>query len=98
MKIAERKNHKDKKLSYDEVTGISKGVKHGKVEELMEEYGYQKEDLLSPEEISMYQFMPCENEKTRLEKLECTKYGFVVPTFNTALEKIVQEVYAFQED
>ena len=72
--------------------------KHGKVEELMEEYGYQKEDLLSPEEISMYQFMPCENEKTRLEKLECTKYGFVVPTFNTALEKIVQEVYAFQED
>lgn len=33
LKIAERKNHKDKKLSYDEVTGISKGVKHEKVEE-----------------------------------------------------------------
>ena len=36
--------------------------------------------------------------KTRLIPLEATKYGFVVPTFNNALEKIVEEVYAFQED
>ena len=46
----------------------------------------------------MYQFVPDSNGKTHLEALEATKYGFVVPTFNNALEKIVEEVYAFQED
>lgn len=65
---------------------------------LMNEYGYVKNDLLKQEDVSMYQFSPCELGKTRLESLECTKYGFVVPTFNNAIEKIVNEVYAFQED
>ena len=46
----------------------------------------------------MYQFDQCENGKTRLEQLEATQYGFAVPTFNNALEKILGEVYAFQED
>lgn len=46
----------------------------------------------------MYQFIEEESGKTKLENLECTQYGFVVPTFNDALEQIVEEVYAFQED
>ena len=66
--------------------------------ELQKEYGYRKEDLLSREDVQMYQFVPDNNGKTHLEALEATKYGFVVPTFNNALEKIVEEVYAFQED
>ena len=71
--------------------------KHVRSRELREEYGYTKEDLLSDEEIQMYQFIT-ESNKTSLIPLEVTKYGFVVPTFNNALEKIVEEVYAFQED
>ena len=46
----------------------------------------------------MYQFVTENSRKTRLISLEATKYGFVVTTFNDALEKIVDEVYAFQED
>ena len=71
---------------------------HENVSELMAEYGYGKNDLLDGRDVSMYQFVPCENGKTRLEALERTQYGFVVPTLNDALEKILREVYAFQED
>ena len=66
--------------------------------ELQQEYGYKKTDLLGKEDIQMYQFVTENSRKTRLISLEATKYGFVVPTFNDALEKIVDEVYAFQED
>ena len=71
---------------------------HEKVKELMQEYGYTRDDLLNGRDVSMYQFTPCENGRTSLEQLKATPYGFVVPTFNHALEKIVREVYAFQED
>ena len=57
-----------------------------------------KGDAPSQEDIQMYQFVTENSGKTRLIPLEATKYGFVVPTFNNALEKIVEEVYAFQED
>jgi hypothetical protein len=46
----------------------------------------------------MYQFAAEKNGNAKLIPLEATKYGFVVPTFNNAIEKIVEEVYAFQED
>lgn len=67
-------------------------------EELMQEYEYTKEDLLKQEDISMYQFIPNEDGRTRLQELECTKHGFIVPTFNDALKNLVAEVYAFQEE
>lgn len=80
------------------INNMLKLKKHRNAVELMKEYGYSKVDLLNPEDVSMYQFVPCKAGKSRLEQLECTKYGFVVPTFNDALENIVGEVYAFQED
>ena len=64
----------------------------------MEEFGYQKDDLLDEKNISMYQFTETEMGRSRLEKLDCTQYGFEIPTFNDALEQILEEVYAFQED
>ena len=87
--------HSDTILQH--INNMLKLKKHVRSRELQEEYGYTKEDLLSAEEIQMYQFIT-ESDKTRLIPLEVTKYGFVVPTFNNALEKIVEEVYAFQED
>lgn len=35
---------------------------------------------------------------TEVRKLKFTKYGFIVPTFNDALDRILEEVYAFQGD
>jgi hypothetical protein len=80
------------------INNMIKLCKHPQVKELMEEYGYLKTDLLNANEVTMYQFVSCGNGKTRLETLECTKYGFIVPTFNDALNDIVNEVYAFQEE
>ncbi len=71
---------------------------HENALELMKEYGYSKNDMLSIKDISMYQFVQNENGRTRLEQLNATPYGFSVPTFNDVLEKIVKEVYAFQDD
>lgn len=88
--------HSDTILQH--INNMLKLKKHVQSLELMEEYNYNSKDVLDPEDITMYQFVPCQAGKSALEKLECTKYGFVVPTFNDALEKIVKEVYAFQED
>lgn len=88
--------HSDTMLQH--INNMLKLKKHKKAAELMQEYNYTKDDLLDEKNVSMYQFAPCDNGKTRLEQLEATQYGFVVPTFNNALEKILGEVYAFQED
>ncbi len=66
--------------------------------ELMEEYGYQKSDLVDVKDVSMYQFAEAGIGRTKLEKLGYTRYGFSIPTFNDALGQILEEVYAFQED
>lgn len=88
--------HSDTILQH--INNMLKLKKHERSNELQQEYGYQKTDLLSREDIQMYQFITESTGKTSLMSLEATKYGFVVPTFNNALEKIVEEVYAFQED
>ena len=88
--------HSDTILQH--INNMMKLKNHVRSNELQQEYGYKKEDLLFREDIQMYQFVTENSGKTRLIPLEATKYGFVVPTFNNALEKIVEEVYAFQED
>ena len=52
----------------------------------------------------MYQFSkntqelrdPVERDGTVVQELKPQKYGFEVPSFNDALERILDEVYAFQ--
>ena len=66
--------------------------------ELCEEYSYKKSDLLDISDVGMYQFSKNDKQKTVLEKLESNENGFIVPTFNKALQSIVEEIYAFQED
>lgn len=88
--------HSDTILQH--INNMIKLKKHTESTKLMQEYGYTKEDLLGPDEISMYQFASCEGGKNQLLELQCTQYGFIVPTFNDALDKIMNEVYAFQED
>ena len=66
--------------------------------ELCEEYSYKKSDLLDISDVGMYQFSKNDKQKTVLEKLESNENGFIVPTFNKALQSLVEEIYAFQED
>lgn len=88
--------HSDTILQH--INNMMKLKNHIRSNELQQKYGYKKTDLLCKEDIQMYQFVAENSGKTRLISLEATKYGFIVPTFNNALEKIVEEVYAFQED
>ena len=66
--------------------------------ELCEEYSYQDADLVDACDVRMYQFSINEKHRTVIDKLESNENGFIVPTFNSALQSIVDEVYAFQED
>ena len=66
-------------------------------EELLREFGYTEEDLLTPEEINLYQFERGDKHTT-IQKLKSGKYGFVAPSFNKAIEKLMSEIFAFQED
>lgn len=71
---------------------------HKDQDRLMQEFGYEKEDLLDYNDVQMYQFSSQNNGRSKLVKLSGSSNGFSVPTFNDALEKLVKEVYAFQED
>ena len=65
-------------------------------EALCKEYGYEKDAVINQKEVRMYQFDRTEKRMTSLKALESNAYGFTVPTFNQAMEQLVNEVYAFQ--
>lgn len=70
---------------------------HPDCKKILKEFSYTKDDLLGENEIALYQFKRKECETT-IERLKSGKYGFVVPTFNDANEKLLEEILAFQED
>ena len=62
-----------------------------------EQFGYSTQDLLSMEKVKVYQLNAKAGGMTEVEELECGEYGFAVPTFNQALERINDEAYVIQE-
>ena len=57
---------------------------------IMEELGYTRDDLISADEIEMYQFdVNPATQKTTIQKLEKGPYGFIVPSFNNALRHLL---------
>lgn len=64
---------------------------------LMDKYGYTDKDLISVNDVQMFQFEKNDNQ-TDIIPLQHGEYGFVVPTFNHALQDLVDEVYAFQNE
>ena len=80
------------------INNMIKLKKNKKSRELCEEYSYKEADLVDINNIQMYQFSTNEKQRTIIEKLKSNENGFIVPTFNNALQSIVDEVYAFQED
>ena len=66
-------------------------------EELLKDFGYTEEDLLTPEEISLYQFERDETQTT-IQKLSAGKYGFKSTSFNKAIDDLTREIFAFQEE
>ena len=64
---------------------------------LLKKFRYSNQDLLNLDEINVYQFNRG-SKSTQITKLESREYGFVVPTFNDALDKLFEEIYDFQGD
>ena len=66
-------------------------------EEICHQLGYAARDLLSPQKVKVYQLKAAAGGKTKVEELDCGENGFAVPTFNDALDRIMDEAYVIQE-
>nr|WP_300776227.1 AAA family ATPase [uncultured Acetatifactor sp.] len=66
-------------------------------EEICHRLGYTARDLLSPQKVKVYQLKAVAGGKTKVEELSCGENGFAVPTFNDALDRIMDEAYVIQE-
>ena len=62
----------------------------------LKEYGYSEKDKISPQQIKVYQFSSEKNHKTQIQELECTVNGFVAPTFNDTLIRMLKEAKSFE--
>lgn len=58
---------------------------------VMSQLGYAKEDLISAGDVSMYQFDVDSDGKSVVQPLLSDAYGFIVPSFNNALEKLLND-------
>lgn len=58
---------------------------------------YTPNDLLKAEQIKVYQLKCGPDGMTEVEELKCGKNGFAIPTFNDALDSIMEEAYTIQE-
>ena len=65
-------------------------------EEICEKLGYTQQDLLSFNQIKVYQLKAKARGKTEVMELPCGVDGFCVPTFNDALDNIMKEAYEIQ--
>lgn len=66
-------------------------------EDICRQLGYTADDLLTPDGVRVYQLKAEAGGKTRVEELPCGEYGYKIPTFNDALDRIMDEAYMIQE-
>ena len=66
-------------------------------EDICRQLGYTADDLLTPDGVRVYQLKAETGGKTRVEELPCGEYGYKIPTFNDALDRIMDEAYMIQE-
>lgn len=65
--------------------------------EICQNLKYIPNDLLKAEQIKVYQLKCGPDGMTEVEELKCGKNGFAIPTFNDALDSIMEEAYTIQE-
>lgn len=70
---------------------------HDDRKDLQVEFGYDDDDLISQDDVCVYQFIVGDDEKTTVEKLEYTENGFVVSSFIDNLRQRLRETRTFRE-
>lgn len=73
--------------------------RHENKEELMQELGYEEDDLLNVENVSVYQFskIPATG-LTEIRELKAGPYGFELPTFVNSLDQIYEHSRRIAEE
>ncbi len=69
----------------------------GDMEDICQQYGYQASDLMRADNVKVYQLKSGSGGKTKVKEITCGKNGFAIPTFNEALDRIMEEAYTIQE-
>ena len=78
------------------INNMIKLTKREDCKEICERLGYTQSDLLSHDQVKVYQLSAKTRGKTEVKELHCGEDGFVVPTFNDALDHIMNEAYEIQ--
>ena len=78
------------------INNMIKLTKREDCKEICERLGYTQSDLLSHDQVKVYQLSAKTRGKTEVMELHCGEDGFVVPTFNDALDNIMNEAYEIQ--
>lgn len=86
--------HSDIMLQH--MNNMIKLAKREDCKEICEKLGYTPLDLLSESQVKVYQLRTKTRGKTEVEELCCGEDGFRIPTFNDALDSIMNEAYEIQ--
>lgn len=86
--------HSDIMLQH--INNMIKLVKRQDCKDICDKLGYTQLDLLTASQVKVYQLRAKSRGKTEVEELFCGEDGFSVPTFNDALESIMNEAYEIQ--
>ena len=78
------------------INNMIKLAEHENREEICKKLGYTKQDLLNCKNVKVYQLQAKSIGKTEVKELLCGQDGFAVPTFNNALNVIMNEAYEIQ--
>lgn len=73
------------------INNMIKLSKHENREEICKNFGYTEQDLLACENVKIYQLEAKNGKRTEVKELLCGENGFAVPTFNNALNIIMDE-------
>lgn len=79
-----------------QVNNLIKLSNHKDKSEMMQQFGYTKEDLIDKNDIKAYQFVV--DRYTIVEPLKLTSEGFEVPTFNEAIISLANETIELSGD
>lgn len=83
-------------LILQHINNMIKLSKRKDKKEVCQKLGYSLKDLLVCDDVRVYQFETKMKEGTEVKELLCSEDGFVVPTFNNALDLIMDEAYEIQ--
>ena len=83
-------------LILQHINNMIKLSKRKDKKEVCRKLGYGSKDLLLCDDVRVYQFETKMKERTEVKELLCSEDGFVVPTFNNALDLIMDEAYEIQ--